>query len=171
MTPDPIICPSLLGSLCLSVCLSALLLKLISREIWVGFGWNLVKVLELRSDWLYKNFVVLRRTGFAQRAKRVIGQRGNFFFFAFLCVSEHFESIETHFFSKIFVSAKRKTRASVLVRRIVSKFHKKIIQSLFFRYCVYCERLWLLRPSNLVCIVYLVLIKGDLVTQLDFQLY
>ena len=31
------------------------------------------------------------------RAKRVIGQRGKFFF-AFLCVSEHFESIETHFF-------------------------------------------------------------------------
>ena len=63
------------------------------------------------------------------RAKRVMGQRGKKkFFFAFLCVSEHFESIETHFFfSKIFMSAKRKARASeasVSVRLIVSKFHK-----------------------------------------------
>ena len=34
-------------------------------------------------------------------------QRGEFFLFAFLCVSEHFEFIETHlFFTKIFVSAK-----------------------------------------------------------------
>ena len=59
------------------------------------------------------------------------------------------------FFSKIFVSAKRKTRASeasVLVRLIVSKFHKKSFSAieLFFRNCVCCERLWLLRPSNLV---------------------
>ena len=42
-----------------------------------------------------------------------MGQRGKIFFIAFLCVSEHFESIETHFFfPKIFVSAKRETRAS-----------------------------------------------------------
>ena len=31
--------------------------------------------------------------------------------FAFLCVSEHFESIETLFFSKLFVSAKHETGA------------------------------------------------------------
>ena len=48
-----------------------------------------MEMLELRSDRLYLNF------------------------YAFLCVSEHFELIETHFFfSKIFVSAKRETRAS-----------------------------------------------------------
>ena len=46
-------------------------------------------------------------------AKRVSSRRGKFFF-AFLYVSEYFESIETHlFFSKIFMSAKRKTCKSV----------------------------------------------------------
>ena len=42
--------------------------------------------------------------------------------------------------------------ASVLVRLIVSKFHKKSFTAiiLFFRNCVCCERLWPLRPSNLV---------------------
>ena len=35
------------------------------------------------------------------------GSKGYIFFFAFLCVSEHFESIETYFFLNIFVSAKR----------------------------------------------------------------
>ena len=48
------------------------------------------------------NFFALRRLGFVLRAKRVIGQKVNFFFFAFLCVSEHFESIETHFFFENF---------------------------------------------------------------------
>ena len=54
------------------------------------------------------------------------------------------------------MSAKRITRASeasVLVRLIVTKFHKKSFSAiiLFFRNCVCCERLRLLRPSNLVC--------------------
>ena len=41
------------------------------------------------------------------RAKHVSGQRVKILFiFAFLCVSEHFELIETHFFWKIFVSVK-----------------------------------------------------------------
>ena len=36
-----------------------------------------------------------------------------FFFFAFLCVLEHFKSVETYlFFSKIFVSVKLETRES-----------------------------------------------------------
>ena len=65
---------------------------------------------------------------FSLRAKRVIGQRGKIFFlhfFAFQSISSRLRHI---FFSKIFMSAKRKTRASkasVLVRLIVSKFHKK----------------------------------------------
>ena len=69
-------------------------------------------------------------------SKHVIGQRGKHFF-AFLCVSEHFESIEIHFFfSKIFVSAKRKTRASEASQMRAcwsdwlyqtSKLHKKVI--------------------------------------------
>ena len=45
---------------------------------------------------MYKNFIALRRSGFALRSKRVMGQRGK------KCVSEHFESIETHFFFNIF---------------------------------------------------------------------
>ena len=48
------------------------------------------------------NFIALRRSGFALRAKRVIGERGKPNFFAFLCVSEYFESIETHFFLENF---------------------------------------------------------------------
>ena len=58
--------------------------------------------------------VVLRRSGFALFAKRVMGQRGKkiFFFFAFPCVSERFESIEKHFFFENFVSAKLETCAS-----------------------------------------------------------
>ena len=47
--------------------------------------------------------------------KRVMGQRGKlFFFFAFLCVSEQFESVETFtFFPKIIaMSAKRERDAS-----------------------------------------------------------
>ena len=55
---------------------------------------------------------MLRPSGFVLRAKREMSQRGKFFF-AFLCISEHFESIETHFFfRKFFVSAKRKTCSS-----------------------------------------------------------
>ena len=50
--------------------------------------------------------VALRYLRFAHRVKEIN------FFLAFLSVSEHFKSIETHFFSKIFVSAKRKMRAS-----------------------------------------------------------
>ena len=68
---------------------------------------------------------------------------------------------DTHFFSKIFVSAKRKTRASEasqmracwsawLYQSFINKSFSAII--LFFRNCVCCERLWLLRPSNLVYI-------------------
>ena len=63
------------------------------------------------------------------------------------------------FFSKIFVSAKRKTRASEasqmpacwsawLYQSFIKKTFSAII--LFFRNCVCCERLWPLRPSNLV---------------------
>ena len=42
------------------------------------------------------------------RAKEV----KRFFFFSFLYVLEHFNLIETLFFQKIFVSMKRKTRAT-----------------------------------------------------------
>ena len=46
--------------------------------------------------------------GLCTRMKHVMGQRGKhffFFWFIFLCVSEYFESIETHnYFSKIFVN-------------------------------------------------------------------
>ena len=40
-----------------------------------------------------------------------MGQKGKNVIFAFLCISEHFKSIGTYFFSKIFVSAKRKMQA------------------------------------------------------------
>ena len=53
-------------------------------------------MLELWSHWLYQNFIVLHCLGFALRAK--MGQRGKKIFFAFLCVSEHFESIMRHIF-------------------------------------------------------------------------
>ena len=45
----------------------------------------------------YKNFRELRAT---REARRPNGSKGvnKFFFFALLRVSEHFESIETHFF-------------------------------------------------------------------------
>ena len=51
----------------------------------------------------YVMFQEVRHSRFAlcvYQAKGVI-------FFAFLCVSEHFEPIKTHFFWKIFVSVKR----------------------------------------------------------------
>ena len=38
---------------CVSVCLSVPLLWLISRLLWVGFWSNLVKMLELWTDWLH----------------------------------------------------------------------------------------------------------------------
>ena len=71
---------------------------------------------------------------------------------------------DTLFFSKIFVSAKRKTRASEasqmracwsawLYQSFIKKSFSAII--LFFRNCICCERLWLLRPSNLVVTVFL----------------
>ena len=100
--------------------------------------------------------VALRRSGFALRAKRVIGQRGKKIF----CISMRFRAFwvdwDTLFFSKIFVSAKRKTRASEASKMRAcwsdwmyqSFIKKKII--LIFRNCVCCERLWPLRSSNLV---------------------
>ena len=62
----------------------------------------------LRHTFFFENFREFRATREARN-----GSKGVKFFFAFLRVSEHFESIETHFFfSKIFVSAKREMRAS-----------------------------------------------------------
>ena len=57
-----------------------------------------------------------------------MGQRGKFFF-AFQCVSEHFESIDTHFFFKAFVKrvrakharCKRKARGSKATENVSAK--------------------------------------------------
>ena len=48
--------------------------------------------------------VALRRSLRSLRAKRVKGVK---FFFAFLCVLDHFESIETHFFFFFKISRER----------------------------------------------------------------
>ena len=67
---------------------------------------------------LGENFNALCRSGFALRAKRAMAQGGKKkFFFAFLCVShvsEHFQSIETHFF---FQSKRSEQDASAIVLR------------------------------------------------------
>ena len=84
----------------LSVCIP------LAPTVLVQSAWNLASLGPC--GWHGVGKVALRHSHFALRAKRVIGQRGKkkYFFFAFLCVSEHFESIETHFFffSKIFMN-------------------------------------------------------------------
>ena len=100
-------------SVCVSVCVcvSGPLLRLISRLLWVVFRSNLVGMLELRSDWLYWNLWAFC----GKRKKPLI--RGKFFF-AFLCVSEQFESVETHFFLKILsIQWKRET---IMLRQTVT---------------------------------------------------
>ena len=46
--------------------------------------------------------IARRRMGFALRAKRVMSHRSKKFVVVLLCVSEHFESIETNFFFENF---------------------------------------------------------------------
>ena len=76
---------------CLSVCVYPSSAQFWSNphETWHGHSW----------DWHGVGKVVLCHSGFVLRAKRVMGQKGNHFF-SFLCISEHFESIETQFFRK-----------------------------------------------------------------------
>ena len=95
MTPESIICPpplslSLLGSVC----------PVIKAYISVTISWILMKLGESVGTYvrlIALKFHCVRRSGFA-----LIGQRGKKFFCAFLCVSEHFESIQTHFFFENF---------------------------------------------------------------------
>ena len=87
-------------------------------------------------------------------------QRGKKDFFAFLCISVHFRSIETHFyFSKMFVSAKRKMRMSKASRMracwydwLYQRFVKNHFQLwyFFFRNYVCCERQWPLRSALVI---------------------
>ena len=55
--------------------------------------------------------LLLHRLGFALRAKRVMGSRGKTLLFAFLCVSEHFELTETHFFFENFCEREARERS------------------------------------------------------------
>ena len=139
MTPFPIICHSLL---CLSVC------PAIKAYISVTMSWIWMK---------------LGAIDCIKISKRVIGQRGKHFFFAFLCVSEHFKSIETLLFFRKFSWARSAKRARASCKWVgpIDCFMKKSFSSfiLFFRNCVCCKRLWLLRPSNLVVTVFLWLQK------------
>ena len=82
------------------------------------------------------------------------GSKGYKNFFAFLCVSEHFESIETHLF--FFENFREREAQNACERsehdasmldvlelrsdRLYQSFLKDHSQ-LFFRNCVYCERL------------------------------
>ena len=106
---------------------------------------------------------MLRRSRFALHTKLVLGQRGKLFFF--FCIFVRFRAFQVEWdtlfiFLKIFVSAKRKTRASEASKLRVcwsdwlyqSFIKKKSFSSiiLFFRNCVCCERLWPLRSSALV---------------------
>ena len=80
-------------------------------------------------------------------------------FFAFQSISSRLR--HTFFFENFREREAQNARersepdASVLVRLIVSTFNKKSFSAiiLFFRNCVCCERLWPLRPSNLVVTV------------------
>ena len=116
----------LLQTLCVSVCLSRFY-GLYLALLWVESWSNLVKMLQLWSDWLYQNFNALCRSGFALRMMRVMDQRCKTFslhFYAFQSMSSR--SRHTVFFRKI-LSAKRKSRSSE-----ASKMRARI----------YCARLW-----------------------------
>ena len=63
-----------------------------------------------------------RLSGFALRAKSVMGQWGKKISFTFLCISEYFESIETHFFWKFFLSTK--TEGATPPHRASVKMHE-----------------------------------------------
>ena len=43
-----------------TICQSVPLLRLLSRLLWVGFWWFIVQMLELRPDWLYYSFTIIR---------------------------------------------------------------------------------------------------------------
>ena len=91
MAPPNFICLSL----CVCVC------PAFTAYILVTMGWILIKL--GKNVGTSVQLIVLEFEHSV--AKGNTTHKGQKFFFAFLCVSEHFESIETHlFYSKIFVN-------------------------------------------------------------------
>ena len=81
------------------MCQSGTTETLISQKLNKIQQWNLVDILEVRSNWLWLDFIVLRGSGFALCARRVLGQWDFFYFYAFQSILSQLR----HIFSEIFL--------------------------------------------------------------------
>ena len=91
-------------SVCVSVCVCLsvpLSVSLTMGRIFIKFGKNVGTSVRL----IYQNFIVLCRSGFALRAKHVMGQRGKNFFAFLKCIFLRFRAfpVDWEFFFQKFL--------------------------------------------------------------------